>query len=429
MKIRIVYYIIIFFTLISCEDTLDLKPTDSLSSENAIKDESGLQKAILGCYDALQSDDYYGGMLLIVNEIGSDNAYHGGTILEYEQFDKNNVQADNLNLSELWSAPYIAINRCNTTIFYANKLALNSEELRNEYLAELYFLRALNYYNLTCLFKDIPLKLDPTFNDKNLDIPVSNQSVIYNQILKDLEFANNKLRNNDPFFATDLAVKTLLAKVFLDLGLYNTAISYADIVLSSEKKLLTNYKDLFISEGNSESIFELSYTELLTDKNRISEFCFPNNLSGRYEIAPSEILLNSFEKNDSCRKQFTGDTPYCIKYEGITSGDDNIYIFRLAELYLLRAEARALAKGNLYLIRDDINKIRNRVGLDDINSGNYNELLDIIDQERKVEFAFEGHRRFDLIRTKRASEILGINESNYYYPIPLSEINANSEIN
>ncbi len=429
MKHKIIYCLFFCISLLSCEDILDLNPTDSISSENAIQDEEGLQKAILGCYDALQADEYYGRMLLVVNEIGSDNAYNGGTILEYEQFNKNQVQADNNYLTQLWAAPYTAINRCNTAIYYANKIIFNNETKRNEYIAELYFLRALNYYNLTRLFKNVPLKLEPTFSDENVNVPVSTQSEIYDQILSDLEFADNKLNNTNPYFASDLAVKALLAKVYLELKLYKTAIAYADQILASDKQLLDSYEKLFIEEGNAESIFELSYTELLTDKNRISEYCYPTNLSGRYEIAPDESLLNSFEESDSVRKVYPGDIPYCTKYEGITSGDDNIYVFRLAELYLLRAEAKALDKGNLYQIRDDINKVRNRAGLDDINAGTYEELLLIIEQERRAEFAFEGHRRFDLIRTDRAKEVLEITEDQYYYPIPLSEVNSNTEIN
>lgn len=427
---RITSYIIILTILfVSCEDILDLEPTDTISGEHAITNENDLQKAILGCYDALQSDSYYGRMLLVVNEIGSDNAFHGGTILEYEQFYNNNIQEDNTFLSELWEAPYIAINRCNTAIYYTNKLDNLSNTRKDEYLAELYFLRALNYYNLTRLFKDIPLKLNPTFIDKNLNIPVTEQSLIYQQIIEDLEKANNKITNNDPIFATDLAVKTLLAKIYLELGNNADAIAFSDSVISSDRKLLDDYDKLYTTEYNSESIFELDYTELLTDKNRLAEYCYPKTLGGRYEIAPEDDLLNSFEQQDTMRKVFIEDPVYCNKYESITSGDDNIYIFRLAELYLLRAEARNLESGNIALILDDINTIRNRAGLDSIQTATHVDLVDIIDQERRAEFAFEGHRRFDLIRTGKIKEVLGITDDQIYYPIPLSETNTNTAIN
>lgn len=408
---------------------LELQPTDSISAEEAIKNESDLVNAIYGCYDALQSGNYYGRLYIAIIEIGSDNAYNGGSILEYGQFNKNNVHADNIYLEAFWAAPYIAINRCNTAIYYANLLSGLDAEIKNEYLAELRFLRALNYYNLSRFFKEIPLKLEPTFSEEDLNVPLSEQSAIYKQILNDLNFANDKIGKTHPFFATDLAVKTLLAKVNLELKNYSEAIVYADIVINSNKELLDNYENLFIIEGNSESIFELSFTELLSDKNRLAEYCFPSNLGGRYEIAPDNSLLDLFEESDVRRNLFKGTIPYCNKYENITSGDDNVYIFRLAELYLLRAEARARSNGNLSLIRNDINTIRNRAGLTSTYTSSYSELLQIIENERRLEFAFEGHRWFDLVRTDRASEVLNISKNKYYFPIPLSEINTNSEIN
>ena len=425
-------FLIIVFILnlsIACTDLLELNPTDSITAENAVKNEKDLKNAIVGCYDALQSGAYYGRMLIVLNEIGSDNAYNGGTIIEYDQFNKNNVQEDNIYLEEIWAAPYEAINRCNTAIYYTNTLPELSEESRNEYLAELNFLRALNYFNLTRLFGDVPLKLEATFNEENLNTPLSSQQEIYTQILLDLNFANNKLSNTDVSFATDLAVKTLLAKVYLELKNYDLAINYCDTVLSGTKILLVNYEDLFLSEENSESIFEISFSELLTDKNRLAEYCFPTSLGGRYEIAPEPELISSFEPGDARNGLFIGNPPYCVKYENITSGDDNVYIFRLAEIYLIRAEARADLNINPELICDDINTIRNRAGLDSLNTNDYDELKIIIADERRHEFAFEGHRRFDLVRTDKASVVLGISKDKYFYPIPLAELNTNTEIN
>lgn len=413
----------------SCEDFIDLEPTDSISSEKAIRNEQELKSAIMGCYDALQSDGYYGRMLLVINEIASDNAYNAGTILEYDNYNKNNVHPDNTLNEDLWKAIYIGINRCNTAIYYTNKLNNISASKKEEYIAELSFLRALNYYNLTRLYKDIPLRLEPTLDEDNLNTPLSEQADIYVQILEDLSNANNRLTNSNPFFASDLAVKTLLAKVNLELKNYVTASNYADSVINGGKHLSAEYSELFFTEENDESIFELSYTELLSDKNRLAEYCLPKQFGGRFEIAPEEELINSFELNDKRRNLFPGTQSYCNKYESIASGADNIYIFRLAELYLLRAEAKANVTGNLYEIRNDINKIRNRAGIDSTFTTSYDELLLLIEEERRHEFAFEAHRWFDLIRTDRADDILGINQEQFHFPIPLSEINSNTAIN
>jgi len=99
-------------------------------------------------------------------------------------------------------------------------------------------------------------------------------------------------------------------------------------------------------------------------------------------------------------------------------------------MYLIRAEALASSDGDKDDIRSDINTIRNRVSLDPVTADSYDELLLIIEQERRLEFAFEGHRWFDLVRTNRALELLDpvTSTDQYYYPIPLSESNTNEAI-
>lgn len=429
MKISIPYLFVMLLGITSCNDLLYLNPNDSISEELAVQNEDDLKKVIFSCYDALQLDYYYGRGLLIFNEIGTDNAYNGGTIIDFIQINNNNVLADNFYLDGLWAAPYISINRCNTVLYHLDRLNEISPANKMKYKAEVLFIRALNYYNLTRLFKDVPLKLKPTLNTNDLNVSLTSQSVVFSQILNDLHYANNKINNTNPYYATDLAVKTLLAKVYLELNDFNNAICFADTVIASNRKLLGDYSSLFTLEGNSEAIFELQYTELLSDKNRLAEYCYPTSLNGRYEIAPEANLIGSFQQGDTRRNLFVGNTPYCNKYESIGDGDDNVYIFRLAELYLLRAEARALSSGNVELILADINAIRSRAGIDSVFNTSFAELLNIIEQERRLEFAFEGHRRFDLVRTGRAAQVLGISEDKYYYPIPLSEINANDSIN
>jgi hypothetical protein len=413
----------------ACHEILYIDPNDSIPEELAITSESDVEAAIRGCYDALQSENYYGRGLIIFNEIGSDNAYNGGTIIEFSQLNSYNVLADNTYLERIWSGPYIAINRCNTVLYHLTNTELNmAEERRAEYMAELLFIRALSYYNLTQLFKDIPLRLEPSFNANNLDMAKSSQNEVFTQIILDLKSANNVISHTNPHYITDLAVKTLLAKVCLFMGDYETAISYADTVIASDRRLLDNYEKIFTTEGGAESIFELRFTKLSSDRNRLAEYCYPTSLKGRYEIAPEQDLIESFEPNDSRLNLFLGSPYYCNKYENISGGDDNIHVFRLAELYLLRAEAKALAGGDIISICNDINAVRNRAGLDSIQSDSYSELLQIIELERRHEFAFEGHRWFDLVRTGRANQLLGIPVSKYYFPIPLSELNANSLI-
>jgi hypothetical protein len=98
-------------------------------------------------------------------------------------------------------------------------------------------------------------------------------------------------------------------------------------------------------------------------------------------------------------------------------------------MYLIRAEALAWSQGDLQDIRDDINIVRDRAGLPGTSANTYADLLRAIERERRVEFAFEGHRWFDLVRTGRAVDVLpNVNSVNQtLFPIPLSEIQTNRD--
>ncbi len=97
-------------------------------------------------------------------------------------------------------------------------------------------------------------------------------------------------------------------------------------------------------------------------------------------------------------------------------------------MYLIRAEANANLNGDINAIKADINVIRQRAGLNSTNASSYDQLLNVIEMERRVEFAFEGQRWFDLVRTGRAVEVLpNVTSTNQtLFPIPLDEILTNN---
>lgn len=94
-------------------------------------------------------------------------------------------------------------------------------------------------------------------------------------------------------------------------------------------------------------------------------------------------------------------------------------------MYLIRAEAMTYSNGNLSAIKSDINYVRNKAGLGNTSAESYNDLKLAIENERRHEFAFEGHRWVDLVRTKRISTVLGIDEKYSFFPIPLFELQTN----
>jgi hypothetical protein len=93
---------------------------------------------------------------------------------------------------------------------------------------------------------------------------------------------------------------------------------------------------------------------------------------------------------------------------------------------MIRAEAQAYSNGNIEDIRSDINILRQRAGLPPTPATTYDELKQAIENERRHEFAFESQRWSDLVRTKRAMPVLGINANQTLFPIPLSELQTNT---
>lgn len=423
--------ILLAFSIVSCESFLDVTPKQSLDADQAIQTEQDLRNAINGCYDVFQNLNYGRYALLIFLELASDNAHNTGTIIEYGPVNNNNVLENNPVITSLWRTIYNGINRVNTALYYLDKLGLDDDKAQ-AYGAELRFIRAWHYYHLALIFKDVPLRTEPTLGLANINMPASPQADILDFVKTELEFAKDRITQTSPKRANKSAAKALLARLHLFLDNHTQAIEYStDVINNSGRMLADSYEALFTPDVSVESIFEIDYTA--QDENRLAQYFFPSSLAGRYEVAPTEGFIDAFADNDARRAvtiDDSGANPYCIKYSDIASGTDNVYLFRLAEMYLIRAEAKALSNGDISEILSDINMIRNRAMLEDASTDNHNDLLLIIENERRFEFAFEGHRWFDLIRTGRAIDLLETVTSTdqFYFPIPLSETTTNEDL-
>lgn len=433
MKNRLLFLILIPLIIsASCEKYLEVEPSGSLLAEQAFTSKEDIVYGINGCYDALQFAGYYGRTMININDLAADNAYNGGTILEYGQVNNNNILEDNALIEGIWADIYTAINRVNTIIDILDDVDITPAE-KEEFEAELKFLRALHYYNLFTHFGEVPIKDQPTKDLSNLSVAVSPIEEIQSFILDDLEFAMGKISNTDPVKASHFAVETLRAKVYLYQAQWDSVFNITTRIINSKSfSLEEDFEDLYTVEGSPESIFEIDFNA--QDKNRLAEYFFPNTLNGRYEMAPEQNLIDAFDANDK-RKAATidesGNTPWVRKYENLTDGSDNVYVFRYAEIYLMRAEANARRGTGIINIKSDINKVRTRAGLSGVLGNSTEDLLLAIEKERRLEFAFEGHRWRDLVRTGRAADVLPniSGPDQYYFPIPLSEKQTNNEIN
>jgi hypothetical protein len=440
MKKSIFILIIITVALVSCEDLLDIQPTDSISDTEAIKDKTGVNRAVTGAYNALMQTGSYGRYLIIVEDLAADNLKWTGTTRDYSQFDENTIAADNGIVDGIWASAYDCINRANNVLYRLPNIGDLTPAERDSYEGESLFLRALCHFNLVCYFGGIPLKTQPTLDLSNIDQARNTVDEVYDQIIDDLLQAEQKLPSTSTLGrASSYSATALLARVYLTLYHYSSDPDAAAQAAAKAEKVINeggyslalSYGDLFT--GNvTESIFEVVFDA--QNRNVLAQYFYPRSLQGRYEVSPTTQFLESSEADDTLRFDAsvafdtTANLPYGFKYRDVVTGTDRVYVLRLAEMYLIRAEALAYTNGNIESIRNDINVIRNRAGLLPTEADDYDELRLAILRERRMEFAFEGQRWSDLVRTKLATTILGIDEDYTLFPIPLSEMQTNKKM-
>jgi hypothetical protein len=264
----------------------------------------------------------------------------------------------------------------------------------------------------------------------------------YDQILKDLDEAEVLLADGlNRIRATKRTVWALKARVYLYRKNWAKAEEYSSklIANAADYELVKPFSAWFANDvvASRESIFELEYSA--TNPSTIRQQMQHSTNGGTYRYAPTDKFVQLLNNADTSgtRKALIGS----ITQAGTTlwfgnlyyrkSSTDPAYIFRIAEMYLIRAEARAQlnnlsdATGALA----DLNKVRDRAGIAPSTALTQNEILVAIETERRVEFAWEAHRWFDLARTGRAATVLKAIDKNIdvapyelLFPIPITQI-------
>jgi starch-binding outer membrane protein, SusD/RagB family len=322
-----------------------------------------------------------------------------------------------------WGGMYKVINMANSVIKYApsvvEKDASFNESVMKSYLSEAYFQRALAYFYLVRTFKKVPYVTEPYVTDKNpYKIPQSDGDSILNACLNDLKgslesakeyFPETDVSNsiNSKGRATRWAITSLMADINLWLGNYNNAINECDSVINSGRIGLISGSSWFTNffPGNSnESIFELQYSYDLGQTNSFMTW-FYNGASTYYE--PSSYSISLYSDEDIRGENATYYNGLFWKYAGrdqagttrlSTEYDQNFIVYRLAEIYLIKAEAEIMAD-QPDNAANDINTIRNRAGLSSISSSSSKStMLNVLLTERQREFCGEAKNWFDLLR-------------------------------
>lgn len=435
MKIRLLIGLLLCFGLAACDNVLDVDPETALPSDEAIQDADDLEAALRGGYSALQGTataTLYSQELIIIPDLFADNLDHTGTFTTFGEMDTRNVFPDNVSLYGLWSQSYVGIDQANNVLAAIPNLGDVAQETLDQFQGEALFLRALNHFNLVLLFGDVPLMLEPTTAADAIDAPArTSQSEVYAQIEADLQQAEQLLApSNAPGRATSGAAAALLARAYLYQGEWQAAADKAtQVIESGQYELIEDYAAIFSRQNSAESILEIQYS--INNNNSQAFWFFPDDLGGRLEYAPSGDLVAAYEAGDERFDASIGvydGTPYVQKYFRIANGDDNVLVLRLAEMYLIRAEANLNLGASAETIQADINTVRRRAGLDDAAAATTAELRQAIAHERRLEFAFEGHRLFDLRRMGLGEEELNVAAERLIFPIPQAELDVNANL-
>ncbi|WP_028788705.1 RagB/SusD family nutrient uptake outer membrane protein [Terrimonas ferruginea] len=421
----------------SCKKFLTENPNNQIPSEVAIVDAGSARAAIIGAYDGVQS--YYAGSYPTLGTITADQVVFNGTLSQYLQLDQNAIPADNVTTVAAYQGIYRTINSANSVIAYVPGLtdpSLPAAE-KDKILGEAYFIRALGYFDLARGWGGVQLQLTPTANISGIKgVRRSTLEQTYDQVLNDLIEAERLLpedastRNR----AQKSTARALRARLHLYRRQWRDAELYATQVIDNPKyQLVTPYKTFFTTPFQTrESVLELAYSN--NDRNTFWNLWYPSSSGGQYTLKPSASFIAKVNNpaiggTRSTLIAGTGNNVYGVLYNTVGVSTDPSYLIRIAELYLIRAEARAQQEF-LNEARNDLNAVRSRAGVGNTTAVTKEQVLLAIEEENGIEFAFEAHRWFDLVRTRRAGEVLGLTNENYWlFPLPLSDVLSDPDLN
>ena len=429
-----------FLLFTSCDRELDIDSEQGISTETAISTPEGIQQILIGAYKNTGDGDLFGGDVQIYGDLLADDGYlyWWGTYAELGHIYEKSIISDNVYVRDTWARAYKVINATNVVL--ENLSVVKDEDDKKRIEGEAKFLRALNYFELVRFFGKqyeagknntqlgVPIVLKTT-TDFNGDLSVARNSVeeVYTQVVKDLKEAITNLPSENSYYADTYSAQALLSRVYLQKGDYTNARDLAnDVIENSGKSLMPNYKDAFnTSENISEDLFAMQVTSQ-SGENDLITFYADEAQGGRGgDITLTEDFLGLFEPDD-----VRGSFYYYNYYDDVltskyTNQYGNIHVIRLAEMFLIRAEANYRLGTSLGATPlDDINTIRGRAKASALTTVTLDDIL----SERRRELAFEGFLIHDIKRTKGNVGSLNWNSDKLVFPIPLREMQVNNKL-
>ncbi len=489
--------IIISLCLIFSGCIKDVLPSDALSTATITQTTDGLASSVNGAYSLFKDHITFNGsndlnlmylrQYFQLSDFASDDIVCGQPTTDpfYYSFTLDHTPTQT-NTRYFWYISYKIINDVNTVIEAAKNVP-NPDAKTEQLIGECYFLRAFCHFNLVRIFAK-PYTQEPaspgiilrTSSSDPAQKARSTVEEVYKSVIADAETGASLMNQSRGVqYATKEAAWALLSRAFLYKNENDSTISYSDKVINSGKFSLetaATYPALFANPTTAqETIFCIAFTSKDDyGKASISSMLYSDGNSGWGEEYASKPLRDAMaaypedvrwsyiiplkDGNGNLQQKNGIDIYYISKFsfQGGSPSLSSPIMFRLAEMYLNKAEAEA-KKGMTAAALNDVDMIRKNRGL---QNSLYNQvvpagsaLLDVVLKERRIELAFEGHRAFDVYRNKQnmnrtywgyhlpglketdidlsrnpsgyANMIVNYNDPKIIYYIPIDEIQAN----
>lgn len=469
--------LVIVISIAGCQDFLDKLPQGNLTQASFPKSAGDALLATNAVYNTLRESNFNSGLFPLM-DIMSDDANKGSnpgdqmnSIGPFDTFDHAKTEGAILRW---WNTLYLAVKRANVVIENVPSIDMD-DTLRDRYIAEAKFLRALFYFDLVRAWGGVPIVTSTVPQT----VSRASKEEVYTFIEQDLLDAipvlpeKSEYTSNDNGRATRGAAKALLAKVYLYEEKFTEAASYAlEVINSGQYDLEADFDNANSQAGEhgDESVFEVGAYRNEGIENGGNQYANVQGVRGAPNRGwgfnrPTLNLRNAFESGDPRLEAtviFLGEeidgitiagdpaTPdigvdghgqaeiECYNQKVWTPGDNvpaqfghNRRMIRYSEVLLIAAEAlnknSNAAQALIYLnqVRERAREENNSI-LPDVTETNQTLLNDIIIQERRVELALEGNRFWDLVRSNKAAAVLGplgfVAGKHELLPIPQTEL-------
>lgn len=451
-----------------CKKSIDIgPPTTLINAANVYGSNGTAESVVSGLFAAMASSSHMyngSGSISVQQGLAADEfTYYAGALSTVPAtFYTNGLSSVN---SYYWPEIYSEVFTCNSAIAGLNSASASAltSGLQPLLLGEVKFARAFIYFNAVNLYGDVPLVLgtDPAINKVVSRAPAA---TVLQQVIKDLTDAQALLPDNSyvtlagvtsttnfRILPNKQAASALLARVQLYMRNWQNAEAQSSTVISASSYLLEPVLTNVFLKASRETIWQLQSTSTSVGNADATLFLMiaaPSTTANNFAL--SNNLLNAFESGDKRLTNWVGTITagtttysYAAKYKqnivaGVAAITEYPVMFRLAEQYLIRAEARA-QQNNISGAQSDLNAVRNRAGLANTAAATQADLLTAIYHERQIELFTEfGHRWFDLKRTGMLDAVMGVvtpqkgggawSSSKALVPLPQTEIIADPQL-